>query len=143
MLNNFKEFAKKQKNDGFVSYEWSTSVINRGKQTFAVFGCMAYDVSKMKFNYDKTCIPGTGKLCVSLNGRYLAQFPDEGQSGIMGLYVLDRKGKKIVSDPTFVPCGWLHAEELKLTNTEVEQNIIDDIEAGKNVFTNAPAGWGL
>jgi hypothetical protein len=141
MLKQYIEFAKKQKNDGFVSYEWSDRVIVRGKQTFAVFGNVAYDVSKMKFTFDNTCVPGTGKLCVSIKGRYLAQFPDEGQSGIMGSYVLNRNGKNKVCGPTFVSCGWLHTEELGLTNAEITQNILEDVARGENVFTNKPAGW--
>jgi hypothetical protein len=140
MLNQFKKFSAEQKYDGFCSYEWSNRVIVRGKQTFAVFGELAYDVTKQKFTVDNQ-LPGTGKLCVAINGKYLAQFPDEGQSGIMGMYIISRNGKKIKSEPTFVPCGWLYTSELDLTNAEIAENIIDDVIDGKNVFTTAPAGW--
>jgi hypothetical protein len=126
MLKQFKQFAAEQKSDGFCSYEWSERVVVRGKQTFAIFGSLAYDVSKMKFNYDETCVPGTGKLCVSIAGRYLARFPDEGRSGIMGTFIINRKNKNVNCGPTFVPCGWLHTEELNLTNEEIKQNIFDD-----------------
>jgi hypothetical protein len=140
MLKKFKQFAAEQK-DGFCSYQWSDNVIVRGKQTFAIFGDSAYDVSKMKFNYDETCVRGTGKLCVPINGKYLAQFPDEGQSGIMGMYIINRKNKNVKSNPTFVPCGWLYTEELKLSNNEIRQNIADDIMRGENVYYPKPAGW--
>lgn len=140
MLNKFKQFAAEQKN-GFCEYVWSDKTVKRGKQTFAIFGNTAYDVSKMKFNYDETCVPGTGKLCVPINGKFLAEFPDEGKSGIMGMYIISRNGKKIWTEPCFVPCGWLYTEELKLTNNEILQNMIDEIDAGKNVFTNPLPGW--
>jgi hypothetical protein len=133
MRNKFEQFAAMKKNDGFVSYEWSDRVIVRGNQTFAIFGDLAYDVSKQKFNYDATCVRGTGKLCVSINGRYLAEFPDEGQSGIMGMYIINRKNKNVKGTPTFVPCGWLHTEELNLTNDEIRDNIFNDIARGENV----------
>lgn len=141
MLSQFKKFAEECKDDGFLSYEWSERIIVRGNQTFAIFGDTAYDVSKQKFNYDKTCIAGSGKLCVPIKGKYLAEFPDEGRSGIMGLCIVTRKGKNIRTEPMFVPCGWLHTEELKLTNEEILDNIIDDVERGENVFTDKPAGW--
>jgi len=141
MINEFKQFAEACKDDGFVAYEWSDSIVTRGKQTFAVFGSLAYDVTKMKFNYDETCHPGTGKLCIPIKGRYLAQFPDEGQSGIMGMYIINHKGKNTKTEPSFVPCGWLYTSELKLTNNEIKQNIIDDIKQGENVYWPKPAGW--
>jgi len=141
MLNKFKEFAKEQK-PGFCAYEWSDRVIKRGPQTFAIFGCLAYDVTKQPF--ESVGQPrGTGKLCVPVGGRYLAQFPDEGQSGIMGMYILNRNGKKVKSDPSFVPCGWLYTEELNLSNKKIAENIMDDMADGKNVYYPAPAGWDL
>jgi len=143
MLNRFRQFAAERKDDGFCSYEWSDRIVARGFQLFAIFGDLAYDVTKLKFNYDETCVPGTGKLCVPVGGRYLAQFPDEARSGIMGMYIVHdrRKGVNVKSDPTFVPCGWLYTEELKLTNEEINQNIVEDIENGENVFYPKPAGW--
>ena len=137
MLNKFKTFANEQK-EGFCSYEWSDKVIQRNKQTFACFGDIAYDVSKLKF-YDSP--KGTGRLCVPIKGRYLAEFPDEGQSGIMGLYIVDVRGKIKKSSPTFVTCGWVHTKELNLTNQEIKDNIIEDIERGENVLTCPPPGW--
>lgn len=141
MLGSFKKFAADHKGDKFVSYDWSDRVVRRGKQVFAVFGGIAYDVSKMKFNYDETCVTGTGKICVPVCGRYLAQMPDEGQSGIMGMYIINRKGKNVTVGTTFVPCGWLFTEELELTNYEIKENIFNDIARGENVFYPKPAGW--
>jgi len=146
MLNRFKKFASEQK-DGFCSYEWSKRVVQRGKQTFAVFGSTAYDVSKIKFTSDCSpeCNPGNGSLCVPIKGRYLAEFPDEGRDGIMGCYIIpDRrgdKGKNKLTSPSFVSCGWLYTEELELSKAEILNNIIEDVEAGENVFTTKPAGW--
>lgn len=141
MLNEFKKFASEQKNNGFVEYKWSDRVVVRGKQVFAVFGHIAYDVTKMKFDFDETCHPGMGKICVPIGGKFLGSFPDEGKSGIMGMYILHRNGKNIKTNPTFVHCGWLWTEELKLTNNEIKMNIIADIENGKNVIYPKPAGW--
>lgn len=139
MLKKFIKFAAGQEN-GFFSYEWSDRVILRGKQAFAVFGDIAYDVSKQKFTLEDQ-LPGAGKICVPVKGRYLAEFPDEGQSGIMGMYIITRKGKNISTGPSFVPCGWLYTKELQLKNDEIQQNIADDIEAGENVYYPKPAGW--
>lgn len=44
-------------------------------------------------------------------------------------------------DPNFISCGWLYTDELKLSNEEILNNIADDIDSGKNVLTNKPAGW--
>lgn len=141
MIEKFKEFVDENIEDVYV--EWSEKVIKRGPQTFAIFGCIAFDVSKMKFTSPE-CNPGCGKLCVPINGKYLAVLPDEGRSGIMGCYVIPdkkNKGKNILSHPCFVSCGWLYTEELNLTNEEIEDNIINDVLQGENVFTNKPAGW--
>lgn len=143
MLKKFKTFAEEQKNNSFVNYCWSGRVVKRGKQAFAVFGSVAYDVSKMKFDVDESCRPGMGRLCVSINGRFLGAFPDEGNSGIMGLYIVNRRGKNVMSDPTFVRCGWVYTEELGLSADEISENITDEILEGKNVITTPPAGWNL
>jgi hypothetical protein len=136
MRDRFKKFAAEQHNDGFCAYKWSDRIVIRRKQTFAVFGDIAYDVSKMKFDG-----PGTGKICVPVHGQFLAQFPDEGATGIMGCYILHHKNQNTFVGPSFVPCGWLHTEELNLTNKEIQNNIIENIAQGKNVFSNKPAGW--
>jgi len=143
MRNKFIEFAKEQKDDGFCTYEWSDRVVVRGSQVFAVFGNIAYDVTKMKFGESASGepAPGTGKLCVAIKGRYLAQFPDEGKSGIMGMYIVHYRGQNRTAGPTFVVCGWLHTEELGLTNAEITGNILDDMAEGKNVYWPKPAGW--
>lgn len=142
MLNKFKKFASEQK-PGFCDYEWSSRIVVRRRQTFAIFGDFAYDVSRQSF--EGLDGPGThrgeGKICVPVNGRYFLESPDEGSTGIMGCYVLHRRGKTIITDPSFVPCGWLYTSEINLTNNEIFQNMIDEIADGENVFTQKPAGW--
>lgn len=140
MLNEFKNFIKEQKNDDFFLYEWSTKTVKRGKQIFAIFGSIAYDVTKLKF-YPKSDIKGTGRLCISIKGNYFAQFCNEGESGILGMYIISRKGKIVKVFPTFVCCSWIYTSELQLTNEEIEENIINDIAEGKNVITKKPSGW--
>ena len=145
MLNKFKEHAKQCKGDGFVEYMWSDRIVKRGKQVFAIFGSTAYDVSKVKF-IDPLALPRdavcSGKLCVPIKGRYLGEFPDEGQCGVMGCYIINKKGgAKRPIYPCFITCGWLHTDELKLSNEEIMDNIIEDVEAGENVFTRKPPGW--
>lgn len=139
MFNKFKIFASQLKNNSFLTYEWSSKVVKRGNQLFAVFGSIAYDVTKTKFT-EEGCSLGDGKLCVPINGRYLAEFPDEGSSGIMGMYIITRNGRRAVLNPSFVPCGWIYTEELELNREQIRENIINDVLDGKNVFTNPPAG---
>jgi hypothetical protein len=141
MLHDFIKFVSEEciSND-FVHYEWSDRVIQRGNQTFAVFGSIAYDVTKLKFHSDVD-VSGTGKLCVPIKERYLGQFPDEGDSGILGLYIVYRRNEKRLIKKCFVPCGWVYTRELTLSNSEIKNNIIEDVIRGENVFTKKPAGW--
>jgi len=144
MLRRFKEFAAMQKSDGFIEFEWSDRVVKRGAQVFAVFGHIAYDVTKMRFETPAGDDPGhrgCGRICVPIDGRYFAGFPDEGTCGVMGCYIVNRKGVNQFVGPAFVTCGWLHTKELELTNQQIAENIVEDIEAGKNVYFSKPAGW--
>lgn len=136
MLSAFRKFSASKKSIRGVRYEWSSRVVRRGRQTFAVFGSVAYDVSKQKFSDD-----GTGKLCVPIDGRYLAQFPDEGRCGVLGMYVMDFRGGRTKTDPCFVPCGWIETEELQQTDRQISENIAEEIMAGENVYFPAPPGW--
>lgn len=126
ILKRIKEFAtESQKNNcnGFVSYIWSEYTVKKGKQTFAVFGDRAYDVSKIKFkegdNYGM-------KLFVPLHGKYLLAAPDEGYSGIMAILAGKRNGRKFLHI-TFSSCGgWIRTDELKLTNKEIYKKMISE-----------------
>lgn len=136
MLNMFKMFAENLKDDNFVSHCKSRFVIKRGKQTFAVFGDVAYDVSTVKFKQANPDAPvGSGKICVPINGRYIKMSPAEGSGGILGMYISPVRGKLQIIGPTFVACGWLYEQELGMPVKKIWERIADDVKNGKNVFT--------
>jgi len=138
MLSNIKKIVLNSKSTNFCCYEWSDRIIKRGKQYFAIFGDIAYDVTKLKYTVDNAP-RGTGRICIPIKGQYFAQLPDEGRGGILGAYVLKRNGKTKICY-SFMNCGWLYTEELKLINREIETNLVIDILNGDNVLTKKPTG---
>lgn len=128
--------------DESVDYAWSDRIVQRGVQTFAVFGPTARELlaftaagdAWMQFEY----VP------VLVDGRMLELRPDEGRGG--ALYLMRRTHLRgaAVSDAwttTYIHTGWLYTSELDMSRDEIEERIADEIDRGENVFTYRPAGW--
>ena len=115
-------------------------MVTRGNDRFAVFGGIAYQLLPFDFVHEGDVrfdyIPAI------VNGRMLYECPDEGKSGILYLY---RKTKNGIPGEWFTSfssaAGWLWTNELELTNEQIEDIIVDEIDSGMNVITRKPAGW--
>ena len=117
-----------------VRHESSKRIVRRGKQIFAIFHGTAYDITPFRDH-------GIYRLPAIVKGKAYARFPDEGSSGVLSVYIfgpeaakeynvrLDRVGKWFCS---YAPCGWIHEEELELSNKQIAENIAE--EAEMNVF---------
>lgn len=135
----------KNTHDGFVTYAWSDRIVQRGPQMFAIFGSMARELLRFSESGDERAkyeyVP------VIVGGRMLEECPDEGRSGM--LYLLrcvwraapHNRGLIGVWSCTYMNTGWLHTEELALTNGEIEDRLVEEIMDGKNVLATQPAGW--
>ena len=117
--------------NGFVYYSESTNIIWKKKEQFAIFNTTAYKLNRLN---NEECL----MLPVVLKDKIWGEFPEEGQSGL--LHVFYNK-KKIRWGCCYISCGWLHTNELELTNQEIENNIVEEIIDGKNVLTTPPSGW--
>lgn len=128
--------------DRFISYYWSDRLVQRGMQTFAVFGSAAYEVIRFTDADDE----GTRYeyLPMLVNGRMLLEAPDEGRTGV--IYLMRRTHRRGEPNPTgwmttSLSAGWLHTRELDMNNDAIMDNIADDISRGENVLIRKPAGW--
>jgi hypothetical protein len=92
---------------------------------------LAYDLHRIN-NEECLAFPAIYK------GKLMAQWPEEGRGGL--LYLIYIKGKKRWV-ATYVSCGWIYTEELKLSNKEIWNNIVEDVVDGKNVWTRPLPGW--
>jgi hypothetical protein len=127
---------------GFCDYLRSERIVRRGEQTFAVFGHIARELLSFSDAEDER-----GRyeyLPAIVDGQMIEQAPDEGSSGMLYLMrCTHRRGKPYPGKWTcaYLGRGWLRADELNLSNGEIADRIVDEIERGENVVTSKPAGW--
>lgn len=128
--------------DGFISTQWSDRIITRGKQRFAVFGNISYAL----LPFDRAGEDGTEfeYRPVTIDGKMFRMDPDEGAGGM--LYLMRQTLKKGMPfdcewQSTFLDGGWLHTDELDMTNDQIMDNICEEVDRGENVFTRKPPGW--
>lgn len=125
-----QEIPESSCND-FVSYNESSKIILRKKEQFAVFDSIAYKLNRF---HNEECL----MLPVILKGKIWGEFPDEGRSGLLHVFLNQHRKRWSCS---FISCGWLHTEELELTNQEIISKIADEIDGGANALTTPPPGW--
>jgi hypothetical protein len=128
--------------DSSCSTQWSDAIVTRGKQRFAVFGGMAYELLR----FDTAGEDGTEfeYRPVFCGGKMFRMDPDEGSGGM--LYLMRRTMKNNIPEngewtTSLLQGGWLNTEELDMTNDQIMENIVDEIDRGENVLTRKPAGW--
>lgn len=110
-----------------ISY--SSNIIARGKQKFAIFGNTAFDVSRRNYN---DLQHGMGFVPVRLNGEYVLLTEDYGDGinqKILCFHIFLNRGKT-VRILQWLSVGWLYASELQLPIHEINQKIMDEIDTG-------------
>lgn len=117
--------------NGFVYYDESSKIVLRKKEQFAIFGSIAYKLNRL---HNEECLI----LPVILKGKVWGEFPEEGSSGLLHVFYNKEKERWCCF---YMSCGWLHTDELEITNQEIVNNIVDEIDGGANVFTTPPPGW--
>lgn len=129
--------------NGFVELDKSTRIAQRGKQAFAIFGGTAYDITPMDFTD-----PERGRFVrvpALLSGHAYAEFPDEGNSGVLFWWWSEHLEKRLGKKEWhlgFQSAGWLHEKELELSSDEITMNIIEDILRGETPLTGGGLpGW--
>ena len=125
IINEIKD-SKAEGN--MISY--STKVVIRGKQKFAIFRGIAVDVTRLNYS---DLGNGFGFVPVHIDGKYILATPDCDECGEKILCVnifKDRHNKKIKL-MQFLPCRWIYVKELELSNSEINDNIIDELDNGQ------------
>lgn len=128
-----------------IEYAWSDRLVERQDQVFAVFGSTARELLR----FDSLDVEDNGAahfdyLPVVIDGRMMEECPDEGRSGMLYLMrCTKRRGQPRAGSwmTCYIGTGWLHTSELELTNQQITEHLVTEIEAGENVITNKPAGW--
>lgn len=126
-----------------VDYEWSTAIVERNGQPFAVFGSRAMQL--LEFSEVDTGTHRFEYVPMIVEGRMLEQQPHEGRSGIAYLMRCTRfNGKELDNDKwtvTYLPTGWIYTRELELSNAEILRNIADEDEDGHPWITGGRPGY--
>lgn len=129
-----------------VEYD-QTGVLARHQITgelFAVFGSTAYKLM------DKTVVDSESDTVVEYvpavcDGHLVGEFPDEGRSGVLHIVRIPRRRGVDQPDASwqciYVSAGWIHTHELNKSNSEILENIEDEIDAGMTPLTGGRAGW--
>ncbi|AXV99233.1 hypothetical protein CJO80_27145 (plasmid) [Ralstonia solanacearum] len=128
--------------DGFERYAFSDRLVAKGRQLFAVFGCVAREILTMPSVEDAG--NAFDYLPVVVSGKVVEQCPEEGRSGLLMLMRCRRAHGRVCDRPlwmtTYVPTGWLWASELELPPDRVMQKIIDEAQRGGRALTGGQCG---
>jgi hypothetical protein len=127
--------------NGFVTYENSERIVTRlSGQVFAVFGCYAYELFEQTIDDEECHIE---YISVVINGAAFGEFPDEGKSGILHLYLISKSRGKFIENPAwsagYLSCGWLRTQELEMSAAQIIENISAEIDAGATHLTGYQA----
>ena len=126
-----------------ADYEWSTAIVERNGQQFAVLGHIARELlafteasdEKARFEY----VP------MLVDGNMLARLPHEGRSGLAYLMRCTHSQGREVERPqwsvVYIETGWLYTRELELSNDEIMDNIAAEVDAGEPRVTGGRPGW--
>lgn len=131
LKKQLQKLPPREKWNGWVKFDESSKIVHKGKETYAVFGSIAYRLNRIE-NDQGLILPGIQ------NGKVIGQFPEEGKSGLLHVYYLKKKKKWAAN---YIQCNWINTREIEQTNDEIGENITREILAGKNVITNRPPGW--
>ena len=129
--------------NGWIDYEWSENIVERGPQRFAIFGHRAFELLRFDLIDDGENHIEYQPMLVE--GRMLLQSPDEGREGMAYLMRVNRAHGKTVDRPSwsviYIPTGWLYTRELTLSNAEIDDNISEEIDEGAPHVTGARPGY--
>lgn len=136
--------ADTKTHSNFVEYTWSDRIVQRGVQTFAVFGTTAREL--LDFDYAENEKRGIRfeYAPMIVDGRMLEQWPDEGRTGIAYLQRMTKNHGEPCEDAwrvTFMHTGWLRTSELELSNEQIEDIIADEADQGLDPLGLKPPGW--
>ncbi|WP_427551944.1 hypothetical protein ACQE3D_25515 (plasmid) [Methylomonas sp. MS20] len=114
--------------------------VKKGRQEFAVDGSIAYDITECITHFaDDDAV--LYRCPFKLGGKLPYYFPDEGRGGLAMVTCISKPGKNASFHVGISSCGWIHTEELRMSPAHISENIANEIDAGHNVLTTAPAGW--
>lgn len=120
----------------FLTLEASDRIVRRGRQSFAVFGDVAFELAEWSA-VDRDSRPMAARPAL-IDGQAYLQSPEEGRSGVLHFLwsaSLDRW------TTSFLHTGWLHTHELDMSNAESGDRIAAEVDRGENVLVPKPPGW--
>jgi hypothetical protein len=111
-------------------------------QIFAVDGDTAHDVTPFGIyvndKWDENFCATLYYRPIVVGGSVFESLPDEGRTGILTeVRMCSPKRGRYTRWLGWIPLGWLHTRELDLDPEQIEQNIMDDIDAGQTCITGA------
>lgn len=128
----------------FVEIDRTGVLAQRGKQLFAVFGGTAYSLFSGEV-IDTDDDSRFEWVPVLVDGHLIAEFPEEGRSGVLHLMRLTRRRGREVENPkwfaSYLSGGWLNASELNQSNQQIIDNIADEVDDGLTPITGGRPGW--
>jgi hypothetical protein len=134
-LNEIEEI----KNSSYLNIE-PCEIVKRGNEQFAISEEIAYLLFDGKIDEDGNVVKFQP---VIIDDRAFFVYPhDEGKCGVLHWQLWEtRKGKpwKKIFVSHF-SCRWIRKEELNLSNSEIRQNIINEVAAGKTPLTGIDNG---
>lgn len=127
----------------FVEYSRSDRIVQRGAQTFAVFGSIAREL--LAFDRADNGADCFEYLPLVVDGQMIEQCPDEGATRVAYLMrCLRRRGQDVATPEwvaTWIQLGWLYTRELELSAEQVAENIEHEIDQGACHITGGRPGW--
>lgn len=131
--------------NGWLVVERNGSLCQRGNEFFAIFGTTAFKLLAGPI-HDADTDTDVEFLPVVHNGHCIAQFPEEGASGVLHLMRIPKRRGKIRENAewwaTFISCAWLNTDELNASNEEILEHIAEEIVRGETPLTGGGLpGW--
>lgn len=107
----------------FLTLETSDRIVRRGAQLFAIFGTVARELAEYR------TVDTEGRLMAArpalIDGRAVAQLPDEGRDGVLHFLYSHRRSCWTTA---FIHTGWIWTRELSTTNDGIVGRISDKID---------------
>lgn len=113
---------------GWLEYEWSERIVQRGTQIFGVFSFDAREVMNETSKCPKSGLP-VEYMPVVIDGKMLIEFPDEGRVGVAHVVSRQMPDGSVKCVAGFIGCGWIRHSELDLPAAQIAENILREIDA--------------
>ena len=123
--------------DDEATYTWSSRLVQRGSQLFAVFGSQAYELHRAARIEDPQSGGVFEYLPLLIDGRTLLEQSDYSSGIATFMRCVQLRGEPYDGAwmVTYLNTGWIRTDELQMTNAQISERIADEIDRGANHIT--------